>query len=93
MDPRLKHPFSAIVAGPSGSGKTQLLRRILEKGEHVINGAPQRILWCYGIHQPLYDEMQNTIPNIDFIEGFPNELESQLDPTIRNYIIIDDMMH
>ena len=34
-------------------GKTVLLRKLLERGEEMINGAPENILWCHGMHQPL----------------------------------------
>ena len=76
MDPRLKHPFPAVSAGPTCCGKTQFVKRLLEAGEETIQGAPERIIWCYGIYQPAYDEMQRTIPNLAFIEGVPSDLES-----------------
>ena len=30
----------------------------------MIDGAPENIIWCYGIYQPAYDEMLRNIPNI-----------------------------
>ena len=93
MDPRLKHPFGAVMAGPTCSGKSFLLRKILERGEDMIEGAPQNILWCHGIHQTAHDEMLQTIPNITFIEGLPADLESRIDPNQRNMVVIDDLMN
>jgi len=93
MDPRLKHPFGAVMAGPTCSGKTYLLRKILERGEEMINGAPQNIIWCHGMYQTAHDEMIQTIPNITFLEGLPSDLESRIDPTIRNLVVIDDLMN
>ena len=92
MDPRWKHPFPALVAGPTFSGKSNFVKRLLESGEHMIDGGPENIIWCYGIYQPAYDEMQRNIPNIHFVEGVPGDLESMIDPSIRNLVVIDDLM-
>ena len=54
--------------------------------------AHHRISWCYGMYQPAYDEMPNSIPNIDFLEGVPSDLESMINPSIRNRVVIDDLM-
>ena len=58
----------------------------------MIQGTPERIIWCYGIYQPAYDEMQRTIPNLTFIEGVPSDLESMINPSIRNLVVLDDLM-
>ena len=93
MDPRLKHPFGAVFAGPTCCGKTFLLRKILERGEDVIYGAPEKIIWCHGMPQTAHDEMLETIDNIEFIEGLPTDLESKIDPSKRNLVVIDDLMN
>ena len=93
MDPGWKHPFPALVAGPTCCWKSQFVRRLLESGEDMIEGASENISWCYGIYQPAYDEMQRTIPNINFVEGVPSDLESMINPSITNLVVIDDMMH
>ena len=36
--------------------------------------------------------MLRTIPNITFVKGVPGDLESMVDPTIRNLVVIDDLM-
>ena len=89
MDPRWK-PFSALVAGPTCCGKSQFVKRLLECGEDMIEGAPENIFWCYGIYQPAYDEMQRNIPNITFVEVVPSDLESMINPSMRNLVVIDD---
>ena len=58
----------------------------------MIHGAPKNIIWCHGIYQPAY-EMQRNIPNISFVEGVPGDLESMINPTIQNLVVIDDLMH
>ena len=36
--------------------------------------------------------MLKTIPNITFVEGVPGDLESMINPTIWNFVVIDDLM-
>ena len=43
--------------------------------------------------QPAYDEMLKTIPNIAFVEGVPGDLETLINFSIRNLVVIDDLMH
>ena len=93
MDPRWKHPFLALVAGPTCCGKSQFVKRLLESSELMIDSAPENIVWCYGIYQSAYDDMKRNIPNITFVEGVPSDLESTINPSIRNLVVIDDLMH
>ena len=88
-----KHPFPALVAGPTCCGKSQIVKRLLESGENMIEGAPENIIWCYGIYQPAFDEIQRNIPNITFVEGVPSDSETMINPSIRNLVVIDDLMH
>ena len=92
MDPRLKHPFGAVFAGPTCCGKTFLLRKILERGDEIINVNFDRILWCHGMVQSAHDEMMQTIDNIEFIEGLPCDLETKIDPSQKTLVVIDDLM-
>ena len=45
------------------------------------------------MYQPAYDEMLKTIPNITFVAVVPCDLETQINPSIRNLVVIDDLMH
>lgn len=58
----------------------------------MIEGAPEKMIWCYGIYQPVYDGMQRTIPNLTFSEGVPSALELMISPTIGNLVVLDDLM-
>ena len=59
----------------------------------MIDGAPGKIIWCYGMYQPAYDEMLKTIANIMFVEGVPGDLETLIIPSMRNLVVIQDLMH
>ena len=92
MDPRLKHPFPMIVSGPTMCGKTSFVKKLLESGEEMIENAPEKILWCYGEYQPVFEEMRKTIPNIEFVEGIPSDINQVINPSQRNLLVLDDLM-
>ena len=85
-------PFSMVVTGPSGSGETEWTRKLLLSS--LIQPPPQRILWCFGQWQPLYDDIQKRIPWIEFVHGIPDYLNSSqyIDVNKRNLLIFDDLM-
>lgn len=91
-DIRLRHPFPLLVSGPTMCGKTSFVRKLLESGNDMIDNPPEKILWCYGEYQPLFQEMLKTIPNIEFIEGIPSDINQLLRPSQRNLIVLDDLM-
>lgn len=82
-----KHPFTAIIAGPSGSGKTVFTRKLIEHSARLIDPPPERIVWCYGIYQPFFNELQN----VEFHEGIPSV--DMFDGKLRTLLILDDLMH
>ena len=87
-----QHPFSMMVTGPSGSGKTEWTRKLLITS--LIHPPPERILWCFGQWQPLYEDHQKKIRWIEFVHGIPDYLNSPqfINPGKRNLIIFDDLM-
>ena len=91
---QLLHPFTAIVAGMTGSGKTVWVQNLLEHASRVIQPPPQRIVWSYSQWQPVYNQMQQTLPGIEFVKGIPHDLDEDwyFDPQTNNLIVIDDQM-
>ena len=87
-----QHPFTMTISGPTGSGKTMFLKELLYKGK--LSPTPDRIVYLYKRWQPLYDQMQEFIANIEFIRGIPKNLDedSFFDVKKNNIIICDDMM-
>ena len=82
-----KHPFTAIIAGPSGSGKTVFTRKLIEHASRIIAPPPQRLVWCYGIYQPFFNEMKS----VEFMEGVSDA--NLFDGQQRTLLILDDLMH
>ena len=68
-----EHPCTITVSAPSGSGKSYLVMKMLQQGK--FKPKPDRIVVLYKRWQPLYTEMKNTIPNIEFIQGVPQDLD------------------
>ena len=58
----------------------------------MIDGAQGNVIWCYGLYQTVCDEMLRTISNIIFVEGVPRELETMIDPSVWNLVVIHDLM-
>jgi hypothetical protein len=86
MDPRWKHPFTAIVAGPTGSGKTVFTFRLIKEARRMIVPPPEKIIYCYGEYQRVFDDH----PYVTFNEGLPDLRE--FDGKIPTLLIIDDLM-
>lgn len=85
------------ISGQTGSGKTRFVYRLLT---HLLDDMyakepPKRILYCYGIHQPLFDEIEQHISNLEFHQGIPSNETIQDFTSDRQHtlIILDDLMH
>ena len=81
------------LTGQTGCGKTTLIRRLLKHKSDLFEPEPTEIMYCYGVYQKAYDEMQHDMPEIKFYGGMPNEsvLNDFLDGS-HKCIIYDDMM-
>ena len=87
MDPRLKHPFTCVVAGPSSSGKTQFVFRLMRHADRLVDPPPEKIVYCYGEFQPSFLEFSQ----VEFHEGLPDV--GSFDGRLRVLLIIDDLMN
>lgn len=86
MDPRWKHPLTAIIAGPTSCGKTVFTFKLISESQNLISPPPEKILYCYGEYQEIF----NDYPQVTFIEGLPDI--SQFDGKQRTLVILDDLM-
>ncbi len=86
MDPTWQHPFSCIVSGPSGCGKTQFTLRFIDHLEHMVRPTIDKVLWCYGIYQEIFDKYSK----VHFHEGLPDL--NVFDGKDKTLLILDDLM-
>jgi len=86
-------PASFSLSGSTGSGKSTWIFKLLKHSKLMMKIAPHRILYCYGVWQDLFNEMEKTIPNISFHEGVPSaEQINNFADGNHNIIILDDLM-
>ena len=92
------YPFpectSISVTGATLSGKTYWVFRLLRHKDEMFISPPEKVLYCYGIYQPLFEQMEKEFPFITFHHGLPSEenLNSLSDETICNLVVLDDLM-
>lgn len=92
------YPFpectSISVSGATCSGKTTWMFRLLRNKDVMFDKPPVKVLYCYGIHTALYDEIEQELPFISFHLGLPSvdELNELSSPKYCNMIILDDLM-
>ncbi len=56
---------------------------------------PEKIMHRYGIYQPLFDEMERTVPNFVSRKGIPSEeeIDEFCDGRSHVLLILDDLMN
>ena len=60
--------------------------RLISNARECIAPPPERIVYCYSVYQPLFDQY----PNVEFVEGLPDL--NMFDGVKRTLLIIDDLM-
>ena len=86
MDSRLAHPFTCIVSGLTGSGKSVVTLKLIEHAQEIISPPPERILFCYGEYQQIFDNY----PGVHFHDGLLDL--SSFDGKKRTLLVMDDLM-
>ena len=86
---------SLIISGPSSSGKSLFTKRLIEQLDKMYKSDPPvKVLYCYGVHQHLYDEMEKSISSIQFHDGLPTEeFIYQFADGKHTLIVFDDLMN
>ena len=86
---------SLIISGPSSSGKSLFTKRLIEQRDKMYKSDPPvKVLYCYGVHQHLYDEMEKSISSIQFHDGLPTEeFIYQFADGKHTLIVFDDLMN
>ena len=86
-------PATVCISGGTGCGKTTFCYQLMRESTQMFTQPVHKILYCYGVYQNLYEEMEQIIPNLEFHEGLPsqskiNELTQDMN---HNLVILDDL--
>ena len=79
--------FISLV-GPGESGKSQLIYEWLKNGTFQPNF--DRIIFFYQHFQPLYEQMQKEVKNLDFVQGVNFDFIDSLENNGTKYLLIFD---
>ena len=88
-------PYSSyMVCGPTQAGKSRWIQRLLQHKDGMFTRkVPQKTLYCYGVYDPLIEEMERTIPGLTAHEGLPSQEELDEFADGRHHLVIlDDLM-
>ena len=60
----------------------------------MFENPPEKVLYCYGMYQPLYEQMDKELPFITFQQGLPSisDLETLANEKTCNLVCLDDLM-
>ena len=62
-----------FLTGATSSGKSCWVHRFLKNISHMFGDTPtEKILYCYGVYQLLFDQMREDVPNLMFHRGLPD---------------------
>ncbi len=92
---KFQSPSTCIVSGATGTGKTHFVFRVLLQANKMFTKPVKIIYYCYGVNQPLFDEMKQKLNNIVFHEGLPSRdmLQSwAIDEPDHKLLIFDDLL-
>ena len=89
MDPRWKHPFTAVISGPTSCGKSVFVKRFIQHLSEMVVPMPDEVIYCYSEYQPSFDSLKDQ--GVKFIEGLPDVDEWPVDR--KRLIILDDLMN
>ena len=83
------------IVGGTGTGKSSWVFKFLRNLPDMFGDTKKVILrrYCYGIYQPLFDEIKRVISAILFHEGLPEKEEMmELSRDGHALLILDDLM-
>lgn len=86
-----QQPFTCLIAGPTQSGKTHFIKEILKFKNIIISEPIERVVFCFSSWQPLFQDIKEIDPKIEFNEGIINF--NEFNPNKRNLLILDDLVH
>ena len=89
---QFKCPTTICISGTTNSGKTYFVRQLLENKNKMFNPPADKVMYCYGVWQTLFGDMENQLNTI-FHKGLPSEetVDTFVDGN-HHIIILDDLM-
>ena len=88
MDVRFKVPSNFYISGQSQCGKSYLVRRLLYYLNDLFHPVPSKVIYCYGEYQKEFDQLHG----VEFIEGFPEDLNALTRGHEQTLLVLDDLM-
>lgn len=91
-------PFSApttlLICGSTQSGKTHFTQKLLQNANGMFSTPVDKIIYAYSEHQPLFEEMRQTIPNFFLHQGLPSkeDIEQYTEDVKHTVVVLDDLM-
>lgn len=91
-------PFSApttvLICGSTQSGKTHFTKKLLQNTNGLFSMPVNKIKYAYSEHQPMFDEMEQTIPNLSLHQGLPSkeDIEQYTEGVNHTIVVLDDLM-
>ena len=64
------------------------MRRLLYHLNELFHPVPSKVIYCYGEYQKEFDELRG----VDFIEGFPQDLNELTQGHDQTLLVLDDLM-
>jgi len=88
-------PTTVLLSGATMSGKTTLTFEILKRAKGMFEIPPDKIVYAYGEYQPLYDEMEKTIPELTLHQNLPSkeEIDTWSSGSKHTVLILDDLLN
>lgn len=89
-----RSPTTCMISGATMSGKTNFIYRILRNAKGMFEVPPQKFIYCYNQYQPLFDDMEQNIPNLILYQGLPSgdQIEKWTEAVEHTVLILDDLM-
>lgn len=83
-----------MISGATMSRKKKFIHRILRSAKGAFEIPPQKLIYCYNQYQPLFDNMEQTIPNLLLYQGLPSrdQIEEWTEAVKHKVLILEDLM-
>lgn len=75
IEPLFKCPGNCYITGPSFSSKTTVLTKIIQEKDRLFSPIPLHVVYC---HAEKIDAGLQTLSDIEFYRGFPNQEDIDL---------------